>query len=357
MARRALLALIAGVLTCAAVCLAGCGGSATDESSRGATPSTARAYVAWAVGDHGTILATDGSGETWDVLSSGTTADLTSVDFIDALHGWVVGTTGLVGQTSDGGETWSLQRVTGDSTLEAIAAGDADHAWAVSDEGRIFATADGGATWAGQYHAAGVGLMSVSATDADHAWAVGECGTILSTSDGGATWRDRTPANMDCTMLWDVAFATSKCGWAVGSWTTASREVGVVLRTTDGGATWTKETAPGLATTYGGVACRGTSHAWVVGSWSGAGVLMTTNGGRRWSRGGFAVRDHGNSTEASGVVFANTEDGWVVGRTKVGWAGTTGRSWIMASHDGGRSWTRQTTHSKYPLMGVCALGE
>lgn len=70
----------------------------------------------WAVGDSGVIWHTANGGELWEPQESGTIGQLTSVSFVDALHGWIGGRVsspgsdeaiGILLSTEDGGRTWT----------------------------------------------------------------------------------------------------------------------------------------------------------------------------------------------------------------------------------------------------------
>jgi photosystem II stability/assembly factor-like uncharacterized protein len=66
-------------------------------------PGTMRA---WAVGDSGTIIFKRETGRAWEKQSSGTSATLRAVSFIDRNRGWVVGDGGVMLYTQNGGRTW-----------------------------------------------------------------------------------------------------------------------------------------------------------------------------------------------------------------------------------------------------------
>ena len=50
----------------------------------------------WAVGAHGSIVATTDGGAHWNLQTSATSSDLRSVCFVDAIHGWAVGIAGAI---------------------------------------------------------------------------------------------------------------------------------------------------------------------------------------------------------------------------------------------------------------------
>jgi len=74
----------------------------------------------WAVGENGTILRRDKPGKRWDPQTSGTTATLRSVSFVDSLRGWITGDNGLILGTTNGGRRWTTLSSGTSNTLTAI---------------------------------------------------------------------------------------------------------------------------------------------------------------------------------------------------------------------------------------------
>jgi len=60
-------------------------------------------------GTSGRILHTSSGGSTWTDQTSGTSAALYGIAFLDKLNGWAVGESGTIRHTSDGGSTWTGQ--------------------------------------------------------------------------------------------------------------------------------------------------------------------------------------------------------------------------------------------------------
>jgi photosystem II stability/assembly factor-like uncharacterized protein len=74
-----------------------------------AVSGTGRHY--WVVGRPGSVaLHSPDLGRTWEVLRTGQTMPLHGIFFIDEKHGWAVGELGTVVATEDGGRTWRVQR-------------------------------------------------------------------------------------------------------------------------------------------------------------------------------------------------------------------------------------------------------
>jgi photosystem II stability/assembly factor-like uncharacterized protein len=204
---------------------------------------------AWAVGNFGAILHTANGGHSWEPHDSGTTLPLFSVDFADAEHGWVVGKSAVILATTDGGKTWKSQPcpVPSSKHLFKVKAVSPSTVWAVGDWGAITMTTDGGRTWQDRSLPSlkistgarpdrnehlvleDIVLYDLSWPDAQHGFLAGEFATLLATSDGGETWEKRDlPTDKT---IFGITFRTPDEGWAVGI-------DGLVLHTADAGHTW-----------------------------------------------------------------------------------------------------------------------
>ena len=136
----------------------------------------------WAVGESGTILATQNGGESWQSQTSGTSKDLWSVQFLgDGKRGWAVGESGTILTTQNGGESWQSQTSGTSNYLWSVQfLGDGKRGWAVGESGTILTTQNGGESWQSQTSGTSKGLWSVQFLgDGKRGWAVGESGTIL----------------------------------------------------------------------------------------------------------------------------------------------------------------------------------
>jgi photosystem II stability/assembly factor-like uncharacterized protein len=237
----------------------------------------------YAVGEFGTILATADGGSTWTGVKSGTFANLTEVQAIDA--GALFAGGGCVGRRSDdGGVTgvrvaftpvesscsqplvaaWWVNRVTGyivladgttlrtdnngDTFAQKVAvpgtpaAGgvvivndlrflDANTGVALTSSGKIYRTTDGANSWTDVF-SAGRPLQKVVFLDAQNGVAVGAGSPFVVTTDGGLTWTPRPLALPGPQNLRDVSCATTTtCVMATGGTQ--------LVRTTDGGVTGT----------------------------------------------------------------------------------------------------------------------
>lgn len=110
--------------------------------------------TAWAVGDGGTILHSNGTaGKTWDKITPKLPPEMLALWDFSAVQVrgnkiWAVGRPGtLVLHSPDGGSTWQTFQTGQSLPLHALHFRDDQNGWAVGALGTILATADGGKTW------------------------------------------------------------------------------------------------------------------------------------------------------------------------------------------------------------------
>jgi photosystem II stability/assembly factor-like uncharacterized protein len=116
-------------------------------------------------------------------------------------------------------------------------------------------------------------LFAVEAPTEQHVVASGYWGAIYVSQDGGSSWvRSDTDTKK---LVYDVAMASERVGWAVG-------QVGLVLRTEDGGLTWKQQSTPkdGQGVHLFAVAALDEKRAWAVGEWGTR--IYTEDGGATW---------------------------------------------------------------------------
>lgn len=266
-------------------------------------------------------------------------------------------------------EGWQ-QRDTGTTRgLLGISFADRQHGVAVGRDGLIVATDDGGRTWQQQYVCVRsspctaddddsvsdhpfLQLRDVAFVDRDHGWAVGAQGRIITTSNGGDTWRPQASPTTDA--LNDVQFIDRDHGWAVGG---QVRDRSTIVATDDGGQTWTRQRSVELEQ-FRDVHFIDTERGWAVGTkgtvvgnvvdhFTGvriddavspaAVIVATEDGGQSWTR-----QSSGSQEHLFGVSFVDSDRGWTVGDN-----GT-----ILATSDGGLTWTDQDSGTDKDLRSV-----
>ncbi len=78
------------------------------------------------------------------------------------------------------------------------------------------------------------------------------------------------------------------------------------------------------------------------GTTDGLGVISTADGGSTWQ---VSPVLNGQFGEWWGMTCPSAEDCWAVGGTTVGTNSTPGSAFILATHDGGQSWTQTSLPS------------
>jgi photosystem II stability/assembly factor-like uncharacterized protein len=152
----------------------------------------------WLVGAGATILQTADGGETWhrSPLNGAEGTRFTAASFVDNRLGWAVGSGGTIFQTSNGGRIWTPQTSGVTADLLDVKFLNASEGWAVGDEGTVIYTQNGGLSWASQRTGISHPLERVFFVDRAHGWAVGFGGTIMSyVSDQAPQMRSAAKSN------------------------------------------------------------------------------------------------------------------------------------------------------------------
>jgi photosystem II stability/assembly factor-like uncharacterized protein len=297
----------------------------------------------------------------WTKRTSGSTANLYAVDFVDTANGWAVGTGGTILRTTNGGSTWTRGASVpglGDKLLSGVDFVDRQTGWVIGNkypassplaETAIYRTDDGGRTWSRQTHPNdGTFVFRVRMRNKNEGWILGEqwrvdqsaspppkpYSSILHTIDGGVTWVRHKDSPPD--LMRDISFADSNAGWAVGY-------RGSDYKTTDGGVNWTRMPSLSGIDRVMGVAFTSATKGVVAGdlkaeTYTQGVVARTADGGATWSKPFLPTFNQLRCVTGIG------EDFWVSGEN-----GT-----ILRSGDAGATWGIQGTGVATGLWGVQA---
>ena len=185
-------------------------------------------------------------------------------------------------------------------------------------------------------------------------WAAGAedsgYGTILHSRDAGKSWvRQGTPAMIPGVRLTDVCAVDDMTCWIVGDADTARKQT-VILKTEDGGAGWTNQggSVSGLRPVMlSAVWAFDKDTAWAVCSDTCV-VLKTENGGSSWR----ICRESPAVLSYSAVTSLNGRELWCCGTAADG--GTV----VEYSPDGGDTWSSMTVSAAYQSQApadICAV--
>ena len=293
----------------------------------------------------GRSIAKTVDGTTWATLY-GADDDLSFVDAVDAAHAWAVGAHSVF-VTTDGGAHWDT-RSTAPYVLSTVHFVDAEHGWAVGDAS-LLRTDDGGRTW--HLAPAPCPVDRVCFNDAEHGWLAARV-SLYRTGDGGAHWSRalvvKEPSSLrgvatdvQCTPAGDawVQFDGNNCGAGtcayVGYRCTSDGVCVVIEKNVD--TTPGSPAIPGPGSTPGPFSVID-DHTAVFAGFTGPidnpVTMMLLSDDGRTSGPVHAVPDGPGQPTPFAVSFTSRERGWLVD-------GVAGKAHILATTDGGKTWTVQ----------------
>jgi photosystem II stability/assembly factor-like uncharacterized protein len=185
----------------------------------------------------------------------------------------------------------------------------------------------------------------VAAVGDNLVWIVDDAGVIRHSEDAGQTWRQQTtPIRIP---LGVMTFIDPWNGWVVGG-VANSGESGLVVHTSNGGQTWIRQTS-GCGDFIWDVDFVNPYRGWLLAQhnyYDGPCLLMsTTDGGVQWDTAAVFPADY----RLLAIDFVNPLNGWIVGRS------TADSAIVLATTDGGRSWTSQLVNDDTFFGDVCFL--
>ena len=247
--------------------------SPTKERLRGLSVVDSR--VAWASGNHGTVLVTTDGGVSWKLVPfpGGSDLDFRDVHGVGERVAYLLsigaGRKSRIYKTTDGGMKWHLQLTLQDPRgfLDAFAFWDAEHGIAMGDpiEGRfvILATDDGGSHWnaipskgmpvaldgEGAFAASGSCLVIEGKKNAWFGTGGGSASRVFHSADGGQSWsvnETPIPGGNASSGVFSLSFRDANHGVAVGGdYKQPDRAGCVIAITANGGRTWKTVEDPG----------------------------------------------------------------------------------------------------------------
>jgi photosystem II stability/assembly factor-like uncharacterized protein len=269
----------------------------------------------------------------WVQQETGTQLDFTAISAVDVNHAWAAAGPNVF-RTVDGGATWTfISQAPEISGLEMrpdilnMQFHDQNNGWAMTFYSAL-RTTDGGETWEERFGSLVYRWAGFSSINATTAWMTSEkSGDIVRTQDGGGSWDG---AFVGGGLGRAVKFVDANLGWLA----LRHGDVEKVHKTTDGGATW--QGSLSISGDYDALWIRdittsGPNHVWVVAGTStgGAGgekIMASSDGGATWTE---------QHSDGSGglwdVHFMDANNGWIAGRK------------IHRTTNGGTTWTVQDT--------------
>lgn len=134
----------------------------------------------------------------WQVLNSGTSANILEVKFINPSIGFITCNDGKIKKTLDGGVSWNVildQSI----VIPSLFFVNYNVGFGAGYFGRIFKTTDAGNTWSVS-SPTGYVLRGIYFSDTTTGYVVGDHGCIMKTTNGGANWSAQTPPVQDANL-------------------------------------------------------------------------------------------------------------------------------------------------------------
>ena len=159
-------------------------------------------------------------------------------------------------------------------------------------------------------------------------------GRVVRSGFGAETWRELGEFAAD--PVTDLTFITNRVGWSVGKH--------IIWGSSDAGTTWTPQDTSGEIMTA--VAAADEQHVWVIGR--NGFVMGSAEGGRPPTAtddkrdSSWAVQPSGVTQDLNDIVALDTQRLWIVGNDGV----------ILATDNGGESWTQQSSGTQEHLRAV-----
>ncbi len=198
-------------------------------------------------------------------------------------------------------------------------------------QGSLYKTSDGGMNWFVQDLTLPTGTVLYCLND-QIVFCSSTSNSSLSsgirrTANGGLAWQTVDSAQL---YYWDMQFADSMIGFAVGGNLRFQPSYPFVRKTTDGGITWTALWTSSDSSSITGVSFVNPLEGWASGYSSK--VYHTTNGGSTWT-----LLSSYSTTQrfTTDIHFVTNQIGWTLG-------GIIGASIVARTTNGGTTWTYQT---------------
>jgi photosystem II stability/assembly factor-like uncharacterized protein len=211
----------------------------------------------WVSGDSGTILHTADAGRSWQPQDGHIFNDVEDIFFLDSLRGWASAFNYTVApygtillKTRNGGKTWDTSTYSEENTfITSVFFLDTLHGWMGGKPNLLVKTNDGGATW---HHGfidtsalAFFPVLSVRFHDLQRGYACGGihdvAGVTWRTTDGGDSWSAISTSEAPADEIHDMYLFDAQRVIGAGGDPDFGYGVGL-LKTNNGGVSWEYQT-------------------------------------------------------------------------------------------------------------------
>lgn len=278
----------------------------------------------------------------WEVISSGTTTELSSIFFYDYEVGFAVGDSGTVLKSIDSGKTWQVLQPPTSFDLNDLYMFHRDTILVVGDSGTIYFSDSGGVTWSGGSNYIPEDILSTSYSSGKGICGCSSQAILICTYTGTAHYCSTAQTGFFGGGFWGAYMLSPQIGFVAGENSIFQPLLG---KTTDSGINWGfiafyLNSNEGRAT---GVDFTDMNTGYVSARvWDGTGAISkTADGGNNWT-----------STMFSNPLWS--VDFPISGASQVGYsAGDVGT--ILKTYNAGANWQQQNTGTSLKLNKVFFL--
>jgi photosystem II stability/assembly factor-like uncharacterized protein len=258
--------------------------------------SFADSEVGYALDAVGTLLKTNNSGESWQILNTGTARHPQAVLALGPTTVLLAGPTGVL-RSVDGGGSFSRVRgrVLNRSRLFNIDRG--GNSVFVYGSKNIFSSSTAGRTWRKVRLPRKTLIQGVDFVSSRSGFALGQDGQVYKTRNRGDRWLDLSGVGSDDAT--GLSFSTPSRGFLTLK-RFASEPYGHVLRTTDGGRTWRPQLVSTDEPSAEGIVAIGESTAFLLAD--SRTLLFTTSGGDRGDASKVTLRTRRRTVRRRSVI-------------------------------------------------------
>lgn len=257
----------------------------------------------------------------WQEISTGSTAYLTSVFFIDAMTGFIGGLNGYLSKTTNGGLNWTIQNpIMTSQFVRDISFLNANTGFICGDDGYIRKTINGGVNWIPVTTNTTGGIYGIDAIDGQYVYASVNNGTVLRSTDGGSVFES---ISVSTNQLLTIDFCSADTGYTAG-------QGGVVYKTVNGGLNWSTLNASTLNNFWD--ICVLNSNSIYLAAYYGT-LRKTGDGGNNFKP------SFGYNMNFEDIQMLNTMIGYTCGLNGV----------LNKTTNGGNSWISQNSNTSESL--------
>jgi photosystem II stability/assembly factor-like uncharacterized protein len=275
----------------------------------------------FACGGSGKIVRTTNSGVMWDSVSSGVTATLYDMHFINSTTGFIGGSSGTVLKTTNAGLNWTALTTGVTTTINGIFAVDVNNIYAPTTSGNIRVTTDGGTTWNNQLTGASVTVYDAYYKNVNTGIVCGSSTALRYTTNGGLNWT-ATNTGLPSSTFYGITYNQASNTWY------ASGNSFYAFRSTNDGLTWDSVSIAGAQTYVSTMYSLDRNGTTMLTAGAFGLINSSTNSGANW-------------TAHNSLPYSSTlNDIWVDNMNgRVFAVGTVAPTPIMLSTNGGNTWS------------------